>query len=99
HRIIYESNGYNSANKEIENFKEIHKLLNDSAIILGVSLKDSAISHYSSTVIAQAIIFEKDINKYKNNEISLDKIRFINPNDAKIITDIYIDYALYKKTV
>lgn len=40
HRIIYESNGYNSANKEIENFKEIHKLLNDSAIILGVSLKD-----------------------------------------------------------
>lgn len=99
HKIIYESNGYNGANKEIENFKEIHKLLNDSAIMLGESLKDTAISHYSSTVMAQAIIFEKDIDKYKNGEISLEKIRLINPNDAKIITDIYIDYALYKKTI
>ncbi|MDO7470463.1 hypothetical protein Q5X60_16965 [Acinetobacter baumannii] len=98
HKIIYESNGYKNANKEIESFKEIHKLLNDSAIMLGESLKDKAISHYSSTVMAQAIIFEKDIDKYRNGEISLDKIRFIDPNDARIITDIYINYALYKKT-
>ncbi|WP_296526071.1 hypothetical protein [Acinetobacter oleivorans] len=67
--------------------------------MLGESLKDTAISHYSSTVMAQAIIFMKDIDKYKNGEISLDKIRFIEPNDAKIITDICVDYALYKKTV
>ena len=45
------------------------------------------------------MIFEKDIDKYKNGEISLDKIRLIDPNDAKIITDIYIGYALYKKTI
>ncbi|CAM9412198.1 MULTISPECIES: hypothetical protein [Acinetobacter] len=99
HKIIYESNGYNGANKEIDNFKETHKLLNDSAVMLGESLKDTAISHYSTTVMAQAIIFEKDIDKYKNGEISLDKIRLIDPNDAKIITDIYIGYALYKKTI
>jgi hypothetical protein len=67
--------------------------------MLGESLKDTAISHYSTTVMAQAIIFEKDIDKYKNGEISLDKIRLIDPNDAKIITDIYIGYALYKKTI
>jgi hypothetical protein len=58
HKIIYESNGYNGANKEIDNFKETHKLLNDSAVMLGESLKDTAISHYSTTVMAQAIIFE-----------------------------------------
>ncbi|WP_335956602.1 hypothetical protein [Acinetobacter bereziniae] len=96
HKIIYESNGYNGANEEIDNFKETHKLLNDSAVMLGESLKDTAISHYSTTVMAQAKLFEKDIEDYKNDKKSLNQVRMIDPDDAKEISDIFLDYALYK---
>lgn len=99
HKIIYTSDGYDSANLEFEEFKRIHKLLNNSGVFLGKSLKDVEISHYSTTVMAQAIGFENDIDKYKTGEKSLDKIRMIDPNDAEIISDIYLEYALYKKTI
>lgn len=97
HKIIYDSEGYDSAKVEFIDFKETRSLLNDSANLLGESLKDKSISHFSTTVMAQALLFEKDIEAFKNDEKLLSQVRMINPDDAKIISDIFLDYALYKE--
>ena len=99
HKIIYTTGSFDAANKEIEEFKFIEKLLSDSSVFLGEALTDPIISHKATTVTAQALCFEIDIEKYQKGERALNKVEMIDPHDAKVISDIYLDYALYRKTI
>ncbi|MCH7357546.1 hypothetical protein MMP61_18585 [Acinetobacter sp. NIPH 1958] len=99
YKTLYESGGYNIEPSKIIEFKETRKIFNDSAILLGEAIQDKKISHYSTTVMAQALLFQRDIQEYLEGAREIKKVRFIDPSDAKQVTGLYLGYALYKKKI
>ncbi|MGA6135919.1 hypothetical protein ACPER7_06390 [Acinetobacter dispersus] len=99
YKTIYESGGHNIETSKIIEFKETKKTFNDSAILLGEAIQDKNISHYSTTVMAQALLFQRDIQEYLDGVREIKKVRLIDPGDAKEVTGLYLEYALYKKKI
>ncbi|MDI9741824.1 hypothetical protein QM267_16315, partial [Acinetobacter baumannii] len=60
---------------------------------------DGALSQLPSIVGSQALLFIRDIEKYKRGEIALDNRFFnmINALDALTLTELLLEYAMYKK--
>lgn len=99
YKTIYESGEYNTATSKIIEFKETKKIFNDSAILLGEAIQDKKISHYSTSVMAQVLLFQKDIQEYLEGGREIKQVRLIDPKDAKEVTALYLEYALYKKKI
>ena len=79
-------------------FKKVKNEISDSAVFLGEALKtDTQFLHDSTTVLSQATLFIDDFNKYVDGTQKLEKIRMIDSNDAKKVTDQLLKYAMYQK--
>lgn len=98
--ILNESNGSNFPEDLFTEFKKTKNDFNDSINFLGFALShDRSLSELPSIVASQALLFIRDIEKYKLGEISLNAKFFhsINPNDASNLTQLLLGYAMYQK--
>lgn len=85
---------------EFNEFKKVKTELSDSMNFLGFALKhDDSLSQLPSIVASQASLFIRDIDKYRRDEITLDNKFFnmINAGDALTLTELLLEYAMYKK--
>lgn len=71
--------------------------LSDSLNFINFAIKDNELSHYSSSVLAQAMLFKKYIDKYDMNNLNETAITMIDSSDALHLTNIVLNLALYKK--
>jgi hypothetical protein len=80
-------------------FKEVKEEVSDSMNFLGFALKkDKALSQLPSMVLADAMLFIRDIERYKNSEKDLSsKFNVIDSWNALTLTEMLLDYAMYKK--
>ena len=99
---IKDSGGYNFPKTELSDFETTTNELSDSMNFLGFALKhDKSLSQLPSIVGAQALLFIRDIGRYKEGVLDINSKSFnmINSNDAFTLTEILLDYAMYKKSI
>ncbi len=98
-KTINESNEIDFPEDKLLKFKEVKNQVSDSMSFLGFALKkDKALSQLPSMVLADAMLFIRDIERYKNSEKDLSsKFNVIDSWNALTLTEILLDYAMYKK--
>jgi len=98
-KILNDSKGSIFPDDKLIKFKEVKEEASDCMNFLGFALKkDKALSQLLSMVLADAMLFIRDIERYKNSEKDLNsKFHMIDSLNALTLTEILLDYAMYKK--
>ncbi|WP_336151179.1 hypothetical protein [Acinetobacter ursingii] len=101
-KLLNQSDDFKFPEDEFSEFKKTKNELSDSMNFLGFALKhDKSLSQLPSIVGAQALLFIRDIGRYKEGVLDINSKSFnmINSNDAFTLSEILLDYAMYKKSI